>query len=219
MTTIRPDDVIGSSAEQEEIAQAGLIAQMGMMRRALWASPVRNTLILLSVCPALGRCGDRVRPNPVEQLESALLRRSLAPKPEPVRQTTRRLRHHRGRAIGAQRRAAMVHRDAEAAPARRAGPRSGRKLAGAGTRLPPGQRRRDRRQSRPTHARGRTPFDGVVGGFGDRIASGIDTPRDLRQHPMVHIDRLRLSRVGAPVRKYPAIWYGPPSSIRARPLC
>jgi len=51
--TNRPDDVIASSAEQEEIAQAGLIAQMGMMRRALWASPVRNTLILLSSCVLL----------------------------------------------------------------------------------------------------------------------------------------------------------------------
>ncbi len=56
--TNRPDDEIVSSAEQEEIAQAGLIAQMGMMRRALWASPVRNTLILLSVSRVFDRGGS-----------------------------------------------------------------------------------------------------------------------------------------------------------------
>jgi vitamin B12/bleomycin/antimicrobial peptide transport system ATP-binding/permease protein len=37
------------SADLEEIAQAGLLPQMGMMRRALWASPVRNSLLLLAL--------------------------------------------------------------------------------------------------------------------------------------------------------------------------
>ena len=50
MTTNRPDDVIASSADNEEIAQAGLIAQMRMMSRALWASPVRNRLLVLAGC-------------------------------------------------------------------------------------------------------------------------------------------------------------------------
>ena len=36
------------SADLEEIAQAGLWPQLGMMHRALWASPVRNTLLVLA---------------------------------------------------------------------------------------------------------------------------------------------------------------------------
>jgi putative ATP-binding cassette transporter len=36
------------SANLEEIAQAGLWPQLGMMHRALWASPVRNTLLVLA---------------------------------------------------------------------------------------------------------------------------------------------------------------------------
>ena len=38
------------SPNLEEIAQAGLWAQLEMMRRALWASPVRNALIMLAAC-------------------------------------------------------------------------------------------------------------------------------------------------------------------------
>ena len=37
------------SADLEEIAQAGLWPQLGMMRRALWASPVRNSLLVLAI--------------------------------------------------------------------------------------------------------------------------------------------------------------------------
>jgi putative ATP-binding cassette transporter len=45
----RPVDGITSSTDPEEIAQAGLLPQMGMMYRALWASPVRNVLIALAL--------------------------------------------------------------------------------------------------------------------------------------------------------------------------
>ncbi len=38
------------STNLEEIAQAGLWPQMDMMRRALWASPVRNALVMLAIC-------------------------------------------------------------------------------------------------------------------------------------------------------------------------
>src|SRR6202453_4522390 len=38
------------SPDLEEIAQAGLLPQMRMMRRALWASPARNSLLLLAIC-------------------------------------------------------------------------------------------------------------------------------------------------------------------------
>lgn len=38
------------SPNLEEIAQAGLWPQLDMMRRALWASPVRNALIVLAIC-------------------------------------------------------------------------------------------------------------------------------------------------------------------------
>ena len=36
------------SPDLEEIAQAGLWPQLGMMYRALWASPVRNSLLVLA---------------------------------------------------------------------------------------------------------------------------------------------------------------------------
>ena len=45
----RPEDGITSSSDPEEIAQAGLLPQMGMMARALWASPVRNVLLAVSL--------------------------------------------------------------------------------------------------------------------------------------------------------------------------
>jgi vitamin B12/bleomycin/antimicrobial peptide transport system ATP-binding/permease protein len=45
----RPADGITSSIDPEEIAQAGLLPQMGMMFRALWASRVRNVLLVVGV--------------------------------------------------------------------------------------------------------------------------------------------------------------------------
>src|SRR5580698_3800261 len=36
------------SPDIEELAQAGLWRQLSMMRRALWASPVRNSLLVLA---------------------------------------------------------------------------------------------------------------------------------------------------------------------------
>src|ERR1700723_2004004 len=45
----RPADGITSSIDPEEIARAGLLPQMGMMSRALWASRVRNVLLVLGV--------------------------------------------------------------------------------------------------------------------------------------------------------------------------
>src|ERR1700722_8760444 len=47
MTPNSTPDGITSSTDPEEIAQAGLLPQMGMMFRALWASRVRNVLLLL----------------------------------------------------------------------------------------------------------------------------------------------------------------------------
>jgi vitamin B12/bleomycin/antimicrobial peptide transport system ATP-binding/permease protein len=45
----RTPDGITSSIDPEEIAQAGLLPQMRMMFRALWASRVRNVLVILGV--------------------------------------------------------------------------------------------------------------------------------------------------------------------------
>lgn len=45
----RPDDVNTPSPDADETTDSGLVMQLRMMIRALWASPVRNTLILLSV--------------------------------------------------------------------------------------------------------------------------------------------------------------------------
>jgi vitamin B12/bleomycin/antimicrobial peptide transport system ATP-binding/permease protein len=45
----RPADGSTSLPDPEEIAQAGLLPQMGMMTRALWTSPVRNALVVLAL--------------------------------------------------------------------------------------------------------------------------------------------------------------------------
>src|ERR1700685_4783370 len=49
MITDPPHDVSTPPPDKEEIAQSRLTAQVGMMLRALWASPLRNTLVLLSI--------------------------------------------------------------------------------------------------------------------------------------------------------------------------
>ena len=49
MATDRPDDSIASIPDKDEIAESGLIPQLTMMARALWASPTRNVLVLLAV--------------------------------------------------------------------------------------------------------------------------------------------------------------------------
>ena len=45
----QPDDVNTPSADPDETAESGLVVQMRMMLRALWASPVRGILIMLSL--------------------------------------------------------------------------------------------------------------------------------------------------------------------------
>ena len=49
----RPDDVSTPSDDSDDSPQAGLIAQMGMMIRALWASPVRAPLLVLALATFL----------------------------------------------------------------------------------------------------------------------------------------------------------------------
>jgi putative ATP-binding cassette transporter len=47
--TDRSDDIITSLPDKDEIAESGLISQLTMMARALWASPTRTVLVLLAV--------------------------------------------------------------------------------------------------------------------------------------------------------------------------
>jgi len=52
MLSDRSDDMSGtnnSPADKDEIADAGLVPQLAMMSRGLWASPTRNTVALLAV--------------------------------------------------------------------------------------------------------------------------------------------------------------------------
>jgi len=52
MLTDRSDDMNGtnnSPPDKDEIAESGLVPQLAMMRRGLWASPTRNTVALLGV--------------------------------------------------------------------------------------------------------------------------------------------------------------------------
>jgi putative ATP-binding cassette transporter len=48
MTSDRPEEAASTAAEVEQTAQSGLIPQLGMMLRASWTAPVRNTLLLLA---------------------------------------------------------------------------------------------------------------------------------------------------------------------------
>jgi vitamin B12/bleomycin/antimicrobial peptide transport system ATP-binding/permease protein len=45
----RPADRVSPPSAEDESAQSGLVSQLGMMTRALWAAPVRNTLVLLAI--------------------------------------------------------------------------------------------------------------------------------------------------------------------------
>lgn len=45
----RSKEITSASAAIEEAAHSRLVPQLGMMRRALWSSPVRNTLLLLGL--------------------------------------------------------------------------------------------------------------------------------------------------------------------------
>jgi vitamin B12/bleomycin/antimicrobial peptide transport system ATP-binding/permease protein len=45
----RPAGVVSAPSDKDETAQAGLVPQLGMMSRALWGAPVRNTLLLLAL--------------------------------------------------------------------------------------------------------------------------------------------------------------------------
>jgi putative ATP-binding cassette transporter len=45
----RSKEITSSSAAIEEAAHSRLVPQLGMMRRALWSSPVRNTLLMLGL--------------------------------------------------------------------------------------------------------------------------------------------------------------------------
>jgi putative ATP-binding cassette transporter len=45
----RPDGVVSSPRENDEMTALGLVPQVVMMSRALWAAPVRNTLLVLAI--------------------------------------------------------------------------------------------------------------------------------------------------------------------------
>ncbi len=59
---------------------AGLLRQMGMMLRALRASPVRNTLFVLGGAIFLVIVGHGLWPDPAQPLEPAFLRCPGAPR-------------------------------------------------------------------------------------------------------------------------------------------
>ena len=112
MITNRSDDASILPPDQDEVAQAGLIAQMRMMARALWASPVRNTLLLLDASLFLiiaATAYGQIRLNKWNQpFYDALSHRNFADS-----SSAPDLRHDRRRAAGAERRAALVRRDPE----------------------------------------------------------------------------------------------------------
>jgi len=44
----RPDPAVSYPHENDGITQSGLVPQVTMMSRALWAAPVRNTVLVLA---------------------------------------------------------------------------------------------------------------------------------------------------------------------------
>ena len=52
-----------SPADKDEIADSGLVSQLAMMSRGLWASPTRNTVALLAVALFIVDRGNRLRTN------------------------------------------------------------------------------------------------------------------------------------------------------------
>ena len=73
MINDRPDDTAKPKADAEEIENARLMPELKMMAAALWSAPVRNALFLLCGSFISGHRRYRLRSNPAERLESALL--------------------------------------------------------------------------------------------------------------------------------------------------
>ena len=65
--------------DSDEIADAQLVPQMRMMLEAFRASPVRNRLLQLAGSGLSDNRSDRLRSNPAQSLERALLRCARAP--------------------------------------------------------------------------------------------------------------------------------------------
>src|SRR5882757_9969733 len=78
----QPGDGASPLLDPEEIAQSGLVPQIGMVSRALWAAPVRNALLLLAVAVFLvivATAYGQIRLNSWNQpFYDALARRDLA---------------------------------------------------------------------------------------------------------------------------------------------
>ena len=62
-----------AASDIDEAANAGLVPQLSMMIGALFASPVRNTLLILGSGLVVVDSPDCLRANPAQQLEPALL--------------------------------------------------------------------------------------------------------------------------------------------------
>ena len=63
----------GPKGDVPQDAEAGLVPQLGMMIRALLASPVRNTLFLLGGHDLWGDRRHGLWPDPAQSLEPAFL--------------------------------------------------------------------------------------------------------------------------------------------------
>jgi hypothetical protein len=62
-----------SESTPEEIANSGLVPQLGTMIGALWAAPVRNTLFVLSGALFIDIAATAYGQNPAQYLEPTLL--------------------------------------------------------------------------------------------------------------------------------------------------
>ena len=170
-----------NAAEAEERANARLLPQLDMMARALWASPVRNTLFLFSACiffvvaaTAYGqiRLNDWNKP-----FYDALSHKDFAQ----FLAATGCIWIDCRNAAGPQCGPALARRDPQDQAASRPGAGLDTKLAGTRPGLSADQRGTDGRESGPAHARRCAPPDRAVHGPWHRTSAIVDSARELRE--------------------------------------
>ena len=208
-----------TAEEIEATADAGLVSQLDMMLKALWASPARGAIIWITgaaVAVVAVTAYGQIRLNNWNQpFYDALSRREFA-------QFLMQLGVFgliAGAASGAQRGAALARRDPEAEAARRPGAGSDRQLAAARPGVPAGQRRPDGRQPRSAHARGRAPPHRAVGRLGIGLLQSSILLVTFVGDAVETVERLRLPLRHRSHLRFRATWCGPPWSIRGRPRC
>ncbi len=212
------DVIAGAGQAAVSVEASSLRDQVATIRQALKTSPVRKPL-RLDVGRHRGRhCRDR---------RSARFCSTAGTSPSTMRwrgATWQAFLHQLlvfadncRRAAGAQRRPDLAQPDDPAEAARGADARPDRRMDAAGARLPAGQCRRHRRQSRPAHAAGCRASVRSVDRSRRRPAAVLHPACVLRRRAVGAVLGLRLPHQAAIRWRYRATWSGRRSSMPASP--